>query len=299
MKPIGGGAGDELRADAEVQVGARNLFAGCVPERDEEIAALWAEYDLMFRLAQDTHDGENLVMRGGLYRYIDFNHRTLRAVWVAGYAAWEGYSAMAAAMASNEAGDFARFQELVGAVGRIANSAHPECEPLPEGIAEPGRYDGQSVPRRVAADLATFAACWAFLHEVRHVQHQREGTGADRDDCDPSRRHQEELSCDSFATEYLLAKAGEYAAAQAVPLTKVRLKRETGIYFALFALGVLSEGRIGDTPTHPALSKRIDAVQAAVGSQGTWEAQVIARLAFEALRRLYPEMPTVPITLCA
>lgn len=139
MTLFGDTKGDPLQEGTEVQTAARNMFAGCLPERDEEVKALWAEFDLRFRLAQDSHDGEKIVMRGGLYRYVDFNHRTLRAFWVAGYAAWEGYSVMAESIATGRQGSLARFKELVEAVRRIAGNADSDSEPLPEGVAEPGQ----------------------------------------------------------------------------------------------------------------------------------------------------------------
>ncbi len=299
MTLFGDTTGDPLQEGTEVQTAARNIFAGCIPERDEEVKALWADFDLRFRLAQDSHDGEKIVMRGGLYRYVDFNHRTLRAFWVAGYAAWEGYSVMAESIATGRQGSLARFKELVEAVRRIAGNAEADSEPLPEGVAEPGQYDGQAVQERAASELATFAACWAFLHEVRHIQHQREGTSADTEESDPSKRHEEELSCDRFAADFLLARVEKFAADQSVLVEKVRQKREIGVYFALFAMGVLADGKFGDSATHPALVRRIQAVQETIGAKGTCEAQMIGRLAFEALRQLQSEAPTVPITLCA
>lgn len=255
---------------------------------------LWAEYDLQFQIKEDTDNGEKLVMRGGLYRYVEFNHRMLRAFWVAGYAVWEGYNVMAEAIRNNQEPDLTRFQELVTAVRRISESESPCSEPLPAGVAEPGHYDGQDTPERTASELATFAACWAFLHEIRHIRHQREGTGADIYESDPSEKHKEEISCDQFATEFLLAKIDGYARDQSVPADKVRLKREIGVYFALFTIGVLADGQFDDTATHPSLEKRIMAVQKIIGASGTEKARMIASLAFEALRTRYSTAPSIP-----
>lgn len=260
----------------------------------KEMDGLWAEYDLQFQIKEDTDNGEKLVMRGGLYRYVEFNHRMLRAFWVAGYAVWEGYNVMAEAIRNNQEPDLTRFQELVTAVRRISESESPCSEPLPAGVAEPGHYDGQDTPERTASELATFAACWAFLHEIRHIRHQREGTGADIYESDPSEKHKEEISCDQFATEFLLAKIDGYARDQSVPADKVRLKREIGVYFALFTIGVLADGQFDDTATHPSLEKRIMAVQKIIGASGTEKARMIASLAFEALRTRYSTAPSIP-----
>ena len=281
-----------MQLEEETRKAAQNLFAGCIPERKEEIDGLWTEYDLQFQIKEDTDNGEKLVMRGGLYRYVEFNHRMLRAFWVAGYAAWEGYNVMAGAIRNNQEPDLTRFQELVTAVIRITESETPCSEPLPAGVAEPGHYDGQDAPERAASELATFAACWAFLHEIRHIRHQREATGADTYESDPSEWHKEEISCDQFATEFLLTKIDDYARDQFVSADEVRIKREVGVYFALFTIGVLSDGKFDDTATHPALEKRIIAVQEMIGSTGTDEARMIAILAFDALRTFYPKTPS-------
>ena len=70
LEAFGDNADDPLRNDEQVQTAAQNLFSGCIPERENDLDALWAAYDLTFRLAQDNHDGDKVVMRGGAYRYV-------------------------------------------------------------------------------------------------------------------------------------------------------------------------------------------------------------------------------------
>ncbi len=56
---------------------------------------MWVDLDPKFQLTPDTHEGENIIMDAGAYRYVRFNHRVLRAFWIAGYTAWEGYRLIA------------------------------------------------------------------------------------------------------------------------------------------------------------------------------------------------------------
>jgi hypothetical protein len=74
-----------------------------------------------------------------------------------------------------------------------------------------------------AEELATIAAGWALLHEVRHLQ-QQEGTSADPFKADPTRRRAEELSCDDFATRFLLMDVESYARREGVEADLVRHK---------------------------------------------------------------------------
>jgi hypothetical protein len=43
----------------------------------------------LFQLTHDTHDGERFMMKAGMDRYVRFNHRVVRAFWIAAFAAWE------------------------------------------------------------------------------------------------------------------------------------------------------------------------------------------------------------------
>ncbi|WP_224741848.1 phage exclusion protein Lit family protein [Bradyrhizobium sp. 2S1] len=100
-------------------------------------------------------------------------------------------------------------------------------EALPAGVAEPGSYaDAGTEPQsRAAGELATIAVAWALLHEVRHIRHQREGTGAAPYGSDATEKHREEFSCDEFATAFLLEQI-EQETKQ--PAELVRQKRQLG-----------------------------------------------------------------------
>ncbi len=93
----------------------------------------------------------------------------------------------------------------------------PAAVPMPAGVPEPGIYADGALDRqaRSAADLASVATGWTMLHEIAHIQHQQEGTGAPQG-ASRDTIHDEELSCDAFATTYMLERAEDYAEAEGV-----------------------------------------------------------------------------------
>ena len=77
---------------------------------------------------------------------------------------------------------------------------------------------------RATVELATIAAAWALLHELRHIRHQRERTGASPFSDDRNAKHREELSCDAFATRFLLDQADNYSIREGVKVELVTLR---------------------------------------------------------------------------
>jgi hypothetical protein len=283
-------SGKDYRDDGEVQTAVRNVLVASAPERETELAQLWQQLAPSFRLMQDIHKGNRFIMDAGSYRGgIRFNHRAVRAFWVASYAAWEGFRA------SNETWpliDFTRLAMLLEAFDTVISSDSPANEPLPAGVAEPGAFpDGEADAQgRVAAELATLAVGWVLLHEVHHIQHQQAGTSASSGD--RRKRHQEELSCDLYATQFLLEELEAYAQSHNENVSKVRQKRQLGIYFGLFALTLLTKNRWDACETHPSVQSRINAVRTAMAAQASDTADAVAHQAFAALRTLWPKAPS-------
>jgi hypothetical protein len=153
---------NEVRDDSSVQTAVRNLFIGSAPERESELAEMWKELDLIFQLTPDIHEGDRIIMDAGAYRYVRFNHRVLRAFWIAGYTAWEGSRTVAEAP-SLQALDLTRFRELILSYESCLASTEADLEALPVGVAEPGQYpDANTDPQgRAASELATIAVAWA------------------------------------------------------------------------------------------------------------------------------------------
>jgi hypothetical protein len=281
-----------LREDEEVKAAVRNALLGSAPEREPELICLWNVLEPRFQLTADTHDGERLIMEAGMYRYVRFNHRVVRAFWIAAFAAWEAYRVVAEAH-DLETVDLKRLTGLIDAFDRVLESDAPELEELPDGVPEPGNYD-DSPQLRAPGELATLAVSWALLHEVRHLQHQQDGDAADPDEDDPIHRRNEELSCDAFATNFLLDRLDAYAKREkTVSPLLVRRKRELGIYFAFFAMTLMARDRWDASRSHPSVQTRIDAARILMGHQRDEVAEAIGSVAFATLHALMPGAPNI------
>jgi hypothetical protein len=218
----------------------------------------------------------------------------MRAFWLASFIAWEGYRAIADS-ASDDAIDLGTFSGMIGVFDQVLTAPDLNTVVFPLTVPEPGVYpDAESHPEeRATAELATFATGWAFLHEIRHLQHQQDGTsagmGASKAQC-----HAEEFSCDGFATDFLLSSIDRYAFRENVPAALVRQKREMGVYFALFTMTLISREKWAESESHPPIQERIDrAVQQLRTSRGDGPrvSDVVAHGAFAALWMQYPAAP--------
>jgi Peptidase U49 len=281
-----------VRDGPSLQTAVRSLFIGSAPERESDLIEMWKELDLKFQLTPDVHEGDRIIMDAGAYRYVRFNHRVLRAFLIAAYAAWEGYRTVAESP-SLQALDLTRFRGLISSYESCLASEDSDLEALPEGVAVPGEYpDPRTDPQgRAASELATIAVAWALLHELRHIRHQRDGTGADPFGNDRAAKHAEELSCDAFATTFLLDQIDLYAQTTGQSANMVRQKRQLGIYFGLFAVTFLAKDKWGESDSHPAVQTRIDAVRKLMADQKSDIAAAMAHFAFAVLGIVWPGAP--------
>jgi hypothetical protein len=279
-----------MRNDAEVQKAGRNILEGVAPERKLELAQLWTQYAPRFSVVENTGQDGLFVMMGGRYRDVWFNHRAMRAFWLASFIAWEGYRSIAESV-SDATIDLARFRRMIDCLSQILTESDPEAIPLPVGVPAPGAYpDAAARPQeRATAELATFATGWAFLHELRHIQHQQDGTGAGAE-ATQAEYYSEEFSCDEYATRFLLDQIDTFAASEKAPTGLVRQKRELGIYFALFAMVLIEPQKAGESATHPAMQDRINRVMQQMATSGLETSDVVAHGAFSALWMIRPEV---------
>lgn len=106
--------------------------------------------------------------------------------------------------------DVSRFRELLDCFEATREAADVDAVRWPEGIPQPCELVDRvpSDASRLNGELAVTAVSWALLHELRHLIHQQDGTASGESE---TGRWEEEISCDLFATEFLLARVGEYA----------------------------------------------------------------------------------------
>lgn len=263
------------------------LFIGVVPERKEEMELFVQNYTPEFSLAPDS---EGAVLEGGLYKYVRHSFRFLCVVWVSAFAAWEGYTAVFEAVNKQADPDFTRFKDLLAFLDQVLHSADP-MDNWDSEIPPPGHLAdaAESAEKRAIAELAMFATTWTFLHEIRHIRHQQDGTSSSYGT--KEQQHDEELSCDAFATLFMTEKAAEYAATSNQPEHLVLQKRRLGIYFAMFAITVIGKDCLVETDSHPSVRRRIKAVIDASGGKLNHPELAITLGIFTALQCVFPDAP--------
>jgi hypothetical protein len=270
---------------------AEILLDAIAPERKDELRNLWTRYGPEFKLLDDDGSEGRFILDAGCYRFVRFNHRVMRLFWLGAFIAFEGYIALHAFLVNPDNADFVRFRSMIDTFQCILHEADPAAVPFPHGVPEPGIFPPPAeAETRAPAELAVFCVGWALLHELKHVQHQQDGTSAPLDAA-PDVVRAEEFSCDEYATKFMLERVADYARLNSVPDAKVRFKRETGIYFALFTLTLIAKDRWVESDTHPALQERIAAIRTHMGSQGVTQADAIAHAAFGALWSIWPNAP--------
>lgn len=217
------------------------LMNGAVPERKNEIAALWAQYPADVIIVADA---KRVTLNADKDR-IAFDLKTMDVFWLIGFAGWkaiECYSPLIAwsaasgqpiaALISVDAGldDVERaYKERRAALQAFIETADVASAPWPDDIPRPSanRDALDDDQYRVAYDITLFATAFAFFHEFRHVMFDRDGT-----------RHadlrEEEMACDVWAREFMTVRLARYAEDHGYDYQEVLRKRSMG--FALAAL---------------------------------------------------------------
>lgn len=267
------------------------MFLAVAPERTAELQQYWDEYSPQFQILDDDGPDGPVVLDAGGFVYIRFTHRVMRLFWLASFALWEGYAAYQQYV-STQKSNLTRFDAILECFEATRASIDVDAVPWPDFLPSPGELVDhvEGNPARVGGELAIFGVSWALLHELQHLIHQQAGTAAGWDDLDECKR--EEFSCDAFATNLILERTDEHAAATVKSASVIAAKRQTGIYCALFAMTLLSRANWGPGERHPALQERIDAVMHILDAHGASKVgAVIAVSAFASLQLAYPNAP--------
>ena len=118
---------------------ARKLFEGVAPEHKEELSELWKTYSLRFNILTNAGPNGLFVLDAGALRDARFNHRAMRAFWLALFVAWKGYRDVADGCEADNI-DLVHFRDMVKCFSTILTEDDPEAVPLPDGIPDPGTF---------------------------------------------------------------------------------------------------------------------------------------------------------------
>ena len=254
-----------------------NLFGGVVPERVDEMKAVWNEADRV-RLLNVSR-----FLLQASYGSIQVSEKALRLIWLTGYAAWAAVEAYNVRIvwerlsggAFNPAAWNAYTQQqpldaevnrLLEAVGELEAAATLEDFSWPHNVPKPG--EGLQIAdkaKKATFDLVCMAGAFVFAHELRHALLTRDG---DR----PARLIDEERECDRWALALMLDGVPDYATATKQDPMAVRIKRILGILFAQLVILLLTPRHLWEeTEEYPAVRARFRAVlDAAVDPVPEW-----------------------------
>lgn len=236
-----------------------------LPERKRELNDIWERYAPKFSLSDDT---QGFSINAGPYGLILFTNRTMKAIWILGFTAWEAFSFYSvsifylqatgknlSAKILSELPDQSKedmvFANYINRIRQLMDTEQLNDYQWPNSIPRP--YDGK--PKNdegsVIFDINCMAATYIFLHEVQHMKFCVDG----KNNIDPI---DEEIQCDEFARSMLLDKLYDYSKDSGNPLGLLKSKRAMSIAFASFLLLVITpKTRWGGTRSHPSISNRI------------------------------------------
>ncbi|MEX0916171.1 MAG: phage exclusion protein Lit family protein [Wenzhouxiangellaceae bacterium] len=216
-------------------------MVGAVPERREDIQALWSQYDPKVVLVQD---GKHITLDATKNR-IKFDAKSWDVFWLIGFSGWRAIECYAPlvkisawtdtpinSLVQDDEG-LARverdYRERLAAVKALIETADPETASWPPDVPRPNPDRGLVAdPQYQAAfDLTCLAVAFTLFHEFRHVM-------LDRDKRRPQDLREEELACDIWARDFMTAKLAAYAQDHGHDYHEVLRKRSMG--FALAAL---------------------------------------------------------------
>lgn len=191
--------------------------------------------------------------------------------------------------------DFSNFYNLIDCFENSAKDDFSDEKPFPAGVPEPGVFPdvGTDPINRGTAEIAVISTAWAFLHEVRHIIHQQDGTSYCPHNFTQKQAHTEELSCDEFATKFIIDKMNDYCNKSGDDALLVSRKRKLAIYCALFSLALLTKDNWDASDTHPSLKERMDKVNDLLKHPKDEALEAIVTCMFAALKNIWPLVPCI------
>ncbi|WP_154722573.1 phage exclusion protein Lit family protein [Ciceribacter sp. T2.26MG-112.2] len=251
----------------DVSEAVDRLFSGVVPERIDELSALWGAQQDRVRLLDTPRF--LLQQRWGT---IQVSELALRQLWLAGYAAWRAIEAYNIPLAVFPLADFApdqwsqspaqaekeaAFERLFDKIIEIGDHG-VEGFDWPEDVPYPREGLEISDPEKKGTfDLVCMAGAYVFAHEIRHGLFEHAGDT-------PADEMGEERACDEWALSLMLDQVASYAVASGWAPELVRSKRLMGIIIAQLTITTLTPRENWDNSAdHPPVSERMHTVLSA------------------------------------
>lgn len=249
----------------EAGIAVKALLQGATPERKQEIEDLWDLYAPKVCVVEDAR-GVNIGAGKGR---IQFDHKTLEAIWLLGFNGWrsiETYSPaiILAGITGGALEDILRADDELASFEMDYRSRSNSARSIIEGQSSVHTTWPQDVPRpeaysetlgspqeMAAFDLVCLATAYVFLHELRHVKFLSDGDY-------PADRRKEEIACDDWARSFLTDEIGIYAQSVGQAFSRVLDKRSMGIALGAMILHEITpESARWGTAEYPPITTRI------------------------------------------
>lgn len=226
------------------------LLRGAVPERADEIGALWRRYGHAVEVAPSA---KGVTMNADAAR-IRFDTKTIDFFWLLGFGAWraiEVYSpALVLATATGmpldqalkldaERGEYELdYRQRIASARSLIAAERTADVSWPADVPEPtANREGLGGAQHMATfDLVALALAFALLHEFRHVMFCADKSA-------PSTLPEEEIACDAYARDFMTSGLAAYAKKHGHNFAEVQQKRAMGIALAAVTIHAM-------TPTH-------------------------------------------------
>ena len=235
---------DKLKYSRDTAKGAViTLFDGVMPERQEEIERLWEKYDPHVNIVDDALG----ITLNSTKRRIRFGQKTMDIFWLICFSGWraiECYSphVICSHLMGITIGELIRednklievereYKERRVAVKSFINATDIGDISWPPDLPRPSanRNALNSSQYKATFDLTCFAIAFTLLHEFRHVM-------LDTDEQRPIDRREEELACDVWARQMMIAKLEKYSKKHGHSYHDVLRKRSMGLALAAIIL---------------------------------------------------------------
>jgi hypothetical protein len=213
---------------------------GAVPERADEIRALWRKY----KPAVIVKDAGRLTLDATKDR-IEVDVKMIDVFWLLGFSGWHAIECytphvVASALSGRTVADLMGgddglatverdYKERLSAARAIIEGKGSVTALWPPDLPRPSdnRDASDDVQYKAAFDLTASAVAFTLFHEFYHVI-------LDRDCMRPQDRREEELACDVWAREFMTVKLEAYARDKRLDYHQVLRRRSMA--FALAAL---------------------------------------------------------------